>query len=305
MSKLLRILTSTAVHFRRNLWLSIITIVIMGFASFAGHLLIATRVLTTAAAELLTQKVDITLYLSPQTSNETAAQLQKKIQRFPNVASVQVESADQVYATFLKRYEKENDTIKALRAINTNPFGSVIRVRGDTIGDYSKIFEELNDPTLAAEGVIARKSFDDRSDLLERFSHVERSIRWTVEGVLAFFLFLSLIVVYNTIRMAIFSQRDEIGIMKLVGATNGFIRLPFVIEGVVYTVIAVGLSFALWIPFVRWIDPGVVNLFTTSHASIADFYSANMLTLVLIQTGTLAIASMGSAGLAVGRYLKV
>ncbi len=305
MSKLLRIIKATAVHFRRNLWLSLITIVIMGFASFSGHLLMATRVLTTAAAELLTQKVDITLYLSPSATNEIAGELQKKIQAIERVASVQVESADEVYAAFLKRYEKENDTIKALRAVNANPFGAVIRVRGNTIGDYSKIFEQLNDPTLASEGVIARKSFDDRSDLLESFSRAERSIRWTVEGVLAFFLLLSLIVVYNTIRMAIFSQRDEIGIMKLVGATNGFIRSPFVMEGLVYTIIAVGLSFAVWIPFVRWIDPAVVGLFTTSSASIADFYAAHMMELVLIQIGALSIASMMSAGIAVGRYLKV
>lgn len=282
-----------------------VTILIMGFASVSAHVLIGTRVLAASAAQLLTQKVDITVYLTPTSNTAAAEGVATKIKTIPGVASATVESAEEVYAAFQQRYAQESDTVKALKAINVNPFGPVVRVRGNAISDYPTIYAGLSDPAFAPEGVIQRTSFDNNADLLNRFSSMERTIRWSVEGVLAFFLLLSLVVVYNTIRMAIFSQRDEIGIMKLVGASNWFIRLPFLLEAILYSVIAIVVSFGVWMALLKWADPFIVQLMTTSEASILGYYQQNFLVLVTIQVAALALASMASAGLAVGRYLKV
>ncbi len=305
MSQFLRLLKATFQHFWRNLWLSVITITIIFFASVAMHIFVASNSLAQATSSFLRQKIDIALYLVPSVTAPQAQKLQQTIAALPLVAEVRVSTPADVYADFLKRYEREAETMKAIRSIDSNPFGYVVRVTAKRLEDYPRLYDALSDPQVVPEGSVERKNFDDRSDALKRFTVVERSVRLGMLGVVAFFVLLSLFVVFHTIRLNIYSQRDEIGIMKLVGATNWFIRLPFILEAFVYSIVAVGLGFAVILPLVHVADPFVVTLFGSSSASLVTYYQTHLVWIVLGQLVGLSLATMISAIVAVGKYVRV
>ena len=305
MSQFFRLIKAMFVHFWRNAWLSMITILIIFFASLALHLLFATSAIADATASFLRKKVDIALYLAPNLTVDDATKLQKKITTLNDVDTVVASTPDEVYTEFLKRYERESETVKALKSIDANPFGYVLKVTAKRLEDYPQLYAELSDPHFVPEGVIERKNFDDRSDALSRFSQLEHTVRLGMIGLVAFFALLSLFVVFHTIRMAIYSQREEIGIMKLVGATNWFIRLPFVLEGLFYSIVGVAVAGAIVYPIIQWVDPLIIGAFGSAQASLAQYYQAHAVVIVVSQFGGLAIATMLSAAVAVGRYLKV
>ena len=192
MHRFFRLIKTTFQHIWRNLWLAAMTTLIIVLASLSGHILIITQSLTTSLERVVTGKIDITLYLATDVSSDGARELQKKISALPVVKTVQVETADDVYARFLKRYEYEPATVKALKVVDTNPFGPVLRVTAASLGAYPLLQEALSDPALAADGVIERRSFDRRSSALERFARIARAVRLGVEGTVAFFVLFSL-----------------------------------------------------------------------------------------------------------------
>lgn len=161
----------------------------------------------------------------------------------------------------------------------------------------------LEQPSYAS--VIEAKNFDDRRSVIERIETVSHRIENGGIAVSLLFLFIALLIVLNTIRMSIYSRRDEIAIMRLVGASDGFIRAPFYVEALLWSLLAVVVAGAIVMPAAHFAQPFLQSFFGTSGADLAGFYRVNFLRVFGLQLGATAGLGLLATKIATSRYLKV
>jgi len=152
--------------------------------------------------------------------------------------------------------------------------------------------------------IIERINFDDNRDTIERLSRISQ---WARTGGLAISVALgtiAVLVVFNTERITIYSRRKEVGIMKLVGATNGFVSAPFFVEGVLYGLVASIVTVGILQPVLLWASPKVESFFGTSSQAF-DFIQDNLLLVIGGEIAVGVLLGVVSSMLAVRRYLKV
>jgi cell division transport system permease protein len=215
--------------------------------------------------ENLTGNVEVAVYLTDPVNDDTVNRLTTDLQKLPAVGDVTFESKDEAYQKFLILYANQPlytdnvdpDVIPAslrVKLDDTAQFGQVTAAMGCTEGADG-------DLSCTAPGV---ESVADYRDLLGRLTSITRLLSLGVLALAAVMLISAVLLIANTLRMGMFSRRKEIGIMRLVGATNWRIRVPFMIEGLVESLVGAGLAIlGLFIVKVGVIDPlrGKVQFF--------------------------------------------
>jgi cell division transport system permease protein len=215
--------------------------------------------------ENLTGNVEVAVYLTDPVNTDTVTRLEDELRKLPAVASVTFESKAEAYQNFLVLYEGQPlytehvdpDVIPAslrVKLDDTAQFGQVTAALGCSQEQDGKL-------TCTAPGV---ENVADYRDLLGRLSSITRLLSLGVLALAAVMLISAVLLIANTLRMGMFSRRKEIGIMRLVGATNWRIRVPFMIEGLVESLVGAGLAvLALFVVKVGVIDPlrGKVQFF--------------------------------------------
>ncbi len=153
--------------------------------------------------------------------------------------------------------------------------------------------------------LIETKDYQDNQVVVNRITEVTDKIKTIGLGISAVFAVISLLVVFNTFRIAIYSHRDELGIMKLVGANNSYIKAPFIIEGVLYAFVATIVTMAIYYPAMLFLAPHVNSFFAGYDFDLLVTVNGYLVVLLAIQfISALAISAISSL-IAVGRYLKV
>ena len=215
--------------------------------------------------ENLTGNVEVAVYLTDPVSDDTVKRLTEDLVKLPGVGNVTFESKDEAYQNFLRLYAGQplytehvsRDVIPAslrVKLDDTAQFGQVTAALGCSEGADGKL-------SCTAPGV---ENVADYRDLLGRLTSITRLLSLGVLALAAVMLISAVLLIANTLRMGMFSRRKEIGIMRLVGATNWRIRVPFMIEGLVESLVGAGLAvLALFVVKVGVIDPlrGKVQFF--------------------------------------------
>jgi len=120
-----------------------------------------------------------------------------------------------------------------------------------------------------------------------------------------FFLLISVLVVFNTIRLGIYAHREEIAIMKLVGASNWFTRMPFIFEGFLYAIVSLIIFWALYFLILSWLDPILIVFFDEINFSANKYFLDNFFTFFWQQLVGLTLINSISATVAIRRHLRV
>lgn len=227
-------------NFSRNAWLTIAATAVMSVTLLIIFVTVIGRQVLLDAAKVISQKTDISIYLRGDTDEKVARQIAERIGKLENVSSVRYISAAQARKEQAEQLKDDVDALEAIKE-SSNELPVTLRV----------VLYDLNDQ-------VALEEFTKHDDLYQRFqdprpsssfkSGQRQSIKtigeWvriaSIGGSIATLLFvvISSLVVFNTIRMAIFNRKDEIQMMKLIGAERGFIRGPFIVEAILYGFIA-------------------------------------------------------------------
>lgn len=303
--KVQRTIKSAWANFRRNGLVSSAAILVTTITlSVITGVLLFQAVLSSAIGEVK-NKVDIAVYFTVDAPEEKILLLQDELRKLPEVASVGYVSADEQVLAFRDRHIDDYLTLQALDELGDNPFGGNLRVMAQDPTQYEAIARVLEgDSDIARDNatIIERINYSQNKVIIERLNslvfNAER-IGLIVSIVLAV---VSIIVMYTTIRLTIYSSREEIGIMRLVGASRGYVRAPFLIEGILYGIFAWILTQVIFLAITYGVGPRLaailgLNLFQyyLSHA----FFVAGGVLLVGMVLGV--ISSM----FAVRRYLNV
>src|SRR5690606_15231637 len=160
----------------------------------------------------------------------------------------------------------------------------------------------LDDPLYAS--AIEAKDFDDRQNEIARVEAVSKKMEWFVLAVSGAFAFIALLIVLNTIRVSIFARKEEIAIMRLVGASAGFIRAPFYVEAILWSVAALLLCAAVVLPAIQFAQPYLQNFFGTDSVDLLGFYTANAWAIVAAELGATIFMACLTTKMGTAKYLK-
>ncbi len=305
-----RIAKYGAKGFGRNIWLSTAATVVMSITLIILFVTVVASVILTSTAEMMKDKIDITVYLKPGLTSEELDKLKERVESDPNVRSVEASNSEEEYQKFLSENQNSDDVLNVLddemTALMIQKMQGTMRIKVYNVDDLSSIKSLVEDDVEFKLYVDKSKAptYDVNQAEIATITSWARIARTGGIILAIVFLVISVLIIFSTIRMAIFSRREEIYMMKLVGAEKNFIRGPFLVEaeicGIIAGVIAATASyFGFMFMAPKLAGYGIdVNV-------ILDVLQSNKLLLVY-----LAFMAMGiiigrvSARLAVSRYLN-
>ena len=287
--------------FWRNLGLSLMTISILMLTYLSLNLLVIVNFFTGAAIQAIENRVDISVYFGPDVSDDRILGVRGDLTSLPEVKDVQFISRDQALAQFKQAHADQPEILAALQEVGENPLGAVLVIKAKDAASYGPILEALDSPSI--KSLVADKTVEDHRVLIDRLTTVTNKIQRAALGLSVVFALISLLIVFNTIRVAIYIHREEIAIMRLVGASSNFVRIPFLIETLLFNVIALAVVAALVLPALSLIEP-TARAFFDSEVGVTAYYQSHWLQIFGYQLGAVTLLSLIATSLSMRRYLR-
>lgn len=291
-------------NYWRNIGLTIATTLVMTLILFLISIILFLNIVGSVSIDAVKEKVDISVYFSADASEIQIQQIRIDLENIPQVKSVTYVTQEQALEEFRETYSENDILTQSLEELDQNPLQPTLIVKADDPDEYEKINTFLE--VQKQEGVVERINYDDNRDIIERLTRGVSIVRNGGFALTLVFFLIAIVVMFNTIRLTIFSRQKEITIMKLVGATNWYIRLPFVIEGLLYGIIASMLGFTVLYPILKVVGPKIQDFFGfENQASLLEFFvnHAGLNFVILLVIGILLGTT--SSLIAIRRYLKV
>ncbi len=300
-----RIIRSGFVGFWRNTFVSLASIFVMTVALFVIGSTMMLDQLLGASLENIQSKVDINVYFDVDATDENMAALKSRLEVLPEVAEVTFTSREEALTAFEERHKGDELTIQALDELGNNPLGASLAIRAKDTSQYESIasfLEEqqaLEQPTAP---VIDRVNFSKNKDAIEKLNAIIKVVEKASIVTMSVLIAAAVLITFNTVRLAIYTTRDEIGVMRLVGASNTFIRGPFMLQGVIYGIISGVMTLLLMYPILMWIGPGTETFF---QFNLFTYFITHFGYIFLVIVGVGVVLGLVSSLLAVSRYLRV
>jgi len=288
--------------FARNFWLAILTISILVLLLLSINGLIIINFITDEASKVLQEKVDVTIYLKSDASVDQSQSLKTYLSNLPSVESVEYVTPTEALGDFKALYKDKTEVLDSLDFLDSNPFGGYLVVKTTDVNDYRTVLAQLDTPVYRE--IIENKDFTDHESLINTVNSITSYIKQFIIAISIFFAFIALVIIFNTVKIAIYTHKEEIGIMKLVGASNWFVRMQFVFEALLYSLAAALISMILIFPIISLVQPKVFEFFNNNSGNIFYFYRQNLFSIFAQQLLLVSLLSAFSASLAIGRYLK-
>lgn len=292
------------IGFVRNGFVSLAAVLIMTITLFVVAGLVIAGAALSNTLQQLTEKVDVTVYFTTDAPEETIVEMQRSLEALPQVAAVTYVSREQALATFRERHKNEQLTLQALDELGYNPLGASLEIRAKETSQYEEIarFLETQQENNTTGAAIDKINFYQNKTAIDRLTDIINTSRSVSIAVALFLGFASVLIAFNTIRLAIYTARDEIVVMNIVGAGHWYVRGPFVIAGVLYGVISGLIVLLLLYPITLWLGPSSERFFG-SFNTFSYFVEAFPLLFLIVMFSGIALGSLSSF-LAVRRYLR-
>jgi cell division transport system permease protein len=276
-----------------------VTLIIVGSLLFLSAILGNTL-------NAIKDKVDVNVYFVTAAEEVDIDSVKRKLEALPDVAQVTYTSREQALASFRERHVSDELTLQALDELGENPLGASLAVKAKDPSQYEAIVAFLSeDPSVSPTSgpIIDRINYYQNKTVIDRLTAAITTTERAGIAIVLLFALASLIIAFTTVRLAIYTARDEIAVMRLVGASNMYIRGPFIVAGIISGVLAAFVALLFFYPATwyagsslsQWL--GGFNLFT--------YYLDNFVGIFLLLVSSGFIIGALASWLAVRRYLKV
>ncbi|MBI3638319.1 ABC transporter permease [Candidatus Wolfebacteria bacterium] len=287
--------------FWRNGWLSTATISILVIALIVFEGVIIFRVITKTALDSLQDKIDISVYFKSSVPEDEIIKIQRSLETLNEVKKVEYISKDQALLTFKEKHKDDEEISQSLDELQGNPLLASLNIKAYDPKKYVVISNYLDGADFKDE--FQKVTYAQNAIVIEKLNKI---IDTAEKGGFVLIVFLALIgvlVTFNTIRLAIYSSRDEIGIMRLVGASNFFTRSPYMVEGIFLGIAAAILSVIIFAPIMYFSSP-YVNIFIP-EMNLWSYFLSNLFIILLYQLLLGVGLGVFSSYIAVRKYLRV
>ncbi|MBX4187939.1 MAG: permease-like cell division protein FtsX [Candidatus Doudnabacteria bacterium] len=297
-----RLIKSGFTNFFRNIWLSLAATSIMTITLFIISTILVLYTLTNLSIENIKDKVGITAYFNNQTSEREILNIKAEIELMDNVENVEYIPKTVARDIFMEIHKNEPLLLETINEFkdSENPLPNSFAIRANNLEDYKTISESLESDRYTPYFDRIR----DNSKVIDRLFTITSTIKNLGIILTAIFIIVTIMVMFNTIRLTIYNRRQEVEIMRLVGATNWYIRMPFIIEGVMYGLIATVVTSGIMYLLLHLMSDRVESLLSLENIG-GSLTNTLMLQIVTVNftlgVGLGVIASF----IAIRRYLKI
>jgi cell division transport system permease protein len=299
--KLQRVSAAGWHNFRRNSYVSFGTTGVLALVLFLFLGLMAVNFLSGVVVGGLEGKVDVSLYLKSDASDDDAALIRSDLEGLNTVARVEYVSREEALTSFKERHAQDALIQESLAELETNPLQASLNVKAIDSGQYASIVSFLETHKLRT--VIDKINYYENEAVIGRVRRISMSVQ---EGGLAATLVLAVIAVlvaFNTVRLTIYNQKAEIEVQRLVGASNWYIRAPYLVEGALYGVFAAVLALGVWYAGAVVVSPKVALVMP--GVSLIGYFTGNAPQMVLLTLAAGIGLGVASSFIAIRRFLRV
>jgi len=300
--KLWRTFKEGWLNFRRNGWLSFATVSILTLSLFIVALSLLIGLTTHYVLGSMRDKVTVSVSFNPDVPEERILEIRDELARYKKeIASVEYVSREDALSSFLA--ESGNDPIiaQAVAEIGENPLLSSVVIKAVQPDQYEVIVGQIERSTFQSD--ISRINYAKNKKIFDRLDKINSVTRQFGLILGSAFVFIAVLITFNTIRITIYSHRQEFEIMRLVGASNTYVRMPFVFEGIFYGVAAALVTTASLSIVAHFISP-----ITEGALPQGNFMGLYQQFFFFIFFGILLLGvllGVISSSIAIRRYLKV
>ncbi len=292
--------------FMRNGIVSLSAVLVMTITlSVLTGVLLFQHVLETTLVSI-ENNVDVSVYFVPGADEAAITSLEDKVTALPEVASVNYVSETDALAQFRARHANDATTLQALDELDQNPIGAELNIKAKDISEYASISNFFdNSGTLGAgtQSIIDHVDYNQNKADIDAIQNILKNGRRLGLLVTLVLMLLSVIVTFNTVRLAIYFAREEISVMRLVGASRTHVQGPFIVEGAMYGFVATIVTLIIFIPITLWFGKHMTDFF--EGVNLFKYFLSHMYAFA----GILLVFGMGlgalSSVLAAHKYLKV
>lgn len=300
-----RIVKAGFINFWRNAVVSLSAIFVMTVALFVICSTMLSSVFLDSTLNTIKQKVDINIYFNADAQESDIMLMKRSLEALPEVKSIDYISRDQAIQNFKNRHQNDYLMTQALDELIDNPLGAILNIKANDTSQYEAIVTQIkHDQDAAGPGgnLIYNVNYSKNKVVIDKLTAITQGVQRVSFAVLLLLIGIAIVITFNTIRLAIYISREEIAVMRLVGANNAFVRGPFIVEGIMYGMVAAIVATALFYPVTLWLKGATQNFY--GGIDLFYYYIANLNQIFLVLLGTGMALGAISSFMAVRRYLK-
>ncbi len=299
-----RVVKAGFVGFWRNAYVSLASIFVLTIALFVIGSTMFVNQLLDHSLSILQSKVDINVYFVPDAPEEEIDRIRIAVEALPDVAAVKYTSREDALEEYKERNKNDAISLQALEELEENPLGATIAIQAKDTSQYENIarfLEEQRELEQPQVPVIDEVNYSNTKESINTLNTIITATRQASLVVLGILLAAAVLITFNTIRLAIYTSREEIAIMRLVGAGNMFIRGPFMLQGIMYGFASGVFALLLFYPMLSWLAPRTEAYF---ELTLFNYYITHFGEIFGVLVGIGVVLGLLSSIFAVARYLR-
>jgi len=300
-----RILRSGFLNFWRNGFVSLASILVITITLFVAGSLIFFSAVMNATLEQLQNKVDVDVYFVTEAEEEDIMSIKRSLEGLPEVALVTHTSREEALAQFQERHNDDFLTLQALEELGDNPLGASLNIRAKDPSQYESIaryLEEREALQVGAAQIIDKINYYQNKPAIDKLTKIIQGTKFSGAVIVIILALITIVITFNTIRLAIYTSREEIAVMRLVGANNKYVRGPFLVEGFMYGILSALFVLLLFYPITLWLGGKTAQFF--GGINVFDYYMNNFGQIFLVLIGLGIVLGVVSSYFAVRRYIS-
>jgi cell division transport system permease protein len=311
-----RIIKTGFINFWRNGFLSFAAIIILTLSLSSFGALMFGSAFGKTLIEEVKNKVDINVYFTLNAQESDILNLKKTIDQLGEVDKTEYISRDQVLANFKDKWKDNARILQGLDEVGDNPFPAVLNIKAKEPSQYAGIARFLdgkNSLSKDGDNIIDKVNYNQNKVVIDRLGKIIPFAERTASFIAIVFVIISIIITFNTIRLVIYNSKDEISVMKLVGASNSYVRGPFVMSGIMYGIFSGILTLIILFTFSYYSDLAIMKIAGVENSAdlglIINIFSQYFISnfgeiFAIVMTSGIVLGAISSY-MAVRRYLKV
>jgi len=288
-------------NFKRNSYLSMGTTGVMVLVLFLFSGLMSLNYLASQVVSGLEEKVDVSVYFKNDASEEEIAKVKSDLESLGTVKNVEYVSKDQALNEFKERHAGDTLVQDSLAELDENPLQASLNVKAEDSAQYASIVTFLEGNKFRS--LVDKINFYENEQVIARVLSISGGLQnWGFLLTMALAL-IAILVTFNTVRLTIYSQKQEIEIMRLVGGSNWHIKAPYLVEGGMYGALAAGIVTVIFYPVAFFISPKIESLMP--GVSLISYFASNIIQFIFLLFFIGILLGVTSSFVAIRRFLKI
>lgn len=295
-----RIIKLGFTNFWRNRWLSLGAALILSLTLITISIFVIFNIVINTTAKNIKAKIDISVYFYDSTSDEQINIIKRQVENLPEVTKTTFISKDE--ALKIWNSQPGNEKIKNLVTSEDNPLPRSLEIKATDPKHLGSIAQFLSQDQY--KDLIRKVDYAENQDVIQKLNSTIGFSKKLGIGLSLVFAIISIVVILNSIKLTILTRKDEIEIMRLVGANDAFIKIPFFIESVLYGILACIISLSVIIIGFHFLNPAISQYLGEVNINFTSFLAQNIIVIALLQLVIGVVLSIICTLISINKYLK-